>query len=870
MSTLAEVRREIGSGSSSGGGGKSPHSDHHHHHPNQGLLSRDSSSYLANYNRTTTTTPSPDHRHKSSSTSASAAEQLRPSGSYSSEDYSPAGTRSIHHPNHHPNHHHHHHHHHRQQYKLVLEERQPSPDLHSNCSSTSPPAPAQVPAPAPAPPAPSTTKSNPSQPRPNSMLYSSSIINNNNINNSSNSARSPATSKLSPAFHENDPFLLLHNSSKKDVIESGENHSERLLPRRTAANNAFSPLLPSTTTNGWQQRDQNSCNNNNNNNTSHFNASFFSKRHDILLSALDFLSPTTPTNTTSAVLALSGASATTPTSTTNPSAANHQPKLRTHHSPHSQSLSPMPIGAEPLAQLLITLKEQNKSLIREIEDLRIKLADAEGDLKLVRCQMRSMSKNMDSLVLESNRDRLVDETILGDLEYYKEKVKMMERDIQSLLEEKDELAEERDELTLKNDRLNERLMASIRSSNSGNADGGNGANSFDHPSSSEALYLENRYLKEKIKGEEEERRLLMARLAKYKELMEEHQMGRNNDGGKKYGGSAVAADESIDDLTATTMAGTNIQLPGGRIMSAREVEELIAPESIHSMSVSKTNQMYLWNLLVACYEGLQKKDINLVRAKKTNRLLERRVEELMFGTSNHHYDLHEIYPDSYEHHHQRKPSTGGKIISGNQRPSSSKSPMKRRGVETTVASAAMMVGESISASTTARSTPSSLFLRENDALMTPDADLMTGGDCTDSVTIASSVSITTTVKETSEDEDGLEANDVDNTELSTTPSTSIDTRLHLLEKDLQALDYMHNTPRLPVHHQSAVSPNHTHHHHLHHHQSPLHQLHHHHQPFYDPPSSTYSTSNRDLSFGGEHHSSVITSHKSPTRGGLYN
>ena len=242
----------------------------------------------------------------------------------------------------------------------------------------------------------------------------------------------------------------------------------------------------------------------------------------------------------------------------------------------------------------------------------------------------------------------------------------------------------------------------------------------------------------------------------------------------------------------------------------------------------------------------------------------------MFGTSNHHYDLHEIYPDSYEHHHQRKPSTGGKIISGNQRPSSSKSPMKRRGVETTVASAAMMVGESISASTTARSTPSSLFLRENDALMTPDADLMTGGDCTDSVTIASSVSITTTVKETSEDEDGLEANDVDNTELSTTPSTSIDTRLHLLEKDLQALDYMHNTPRLPVHHQSAVSPNHTHHHHLHHHQSPLHQLHHHHQPFYDPPSSTYSTSNRDLSFGGEHHSSVITSHKSPTRGGLYN
>lgn len=47
--------------------------------------------------------------------------------------------------------------------------------------------------------------------------------------------------------------------------------------------------------------------------------------------------------------------------------------------PNSQATSPMPIGNEPLAQLLITLKEQNKSLIREIEDLRIKLEDAEGE-----------------------------------------------------------------------------------------------------------------------------------------------------------------------------------------------------------------------------------------------------------------------------------------------------------------------------------------------------------------------------------------------------------------------------------------------------------------------------------------------------------
>lgn len=103
---------------------------------------------------------------------------------------------------------------------------------------------------------------------------------------------------------------------------------------------------------------------------------------------------------------------------------------------------------------------------------------------------------MDSLVLESNRDRLVDETILGDLEYYKEKVKMMERDIQSLLDEKDELAEERDELTLKNERLNERLLLTTttmrqqQQSSTAQADGNGASSSFDD--ATDALYLENR------------------------------------------------------------------------------------------------------------------------------------------------------------------------------------------------------------------------------------------------------------------------------------------------------------------------------------------------------------------------------------------
>lgn len=293
----------------------------------------------------------------------------------------PAGISRSHHT---PNHQQHHPPHHRQQYKLVLEERQQSPELHSNCSSTSPPAPAQV--------APLASASA-AQPRPGSMSYKSS-------SSSTNLAGSPASKVLPPAsFHENEPFgvSLLHGK------HTPSDSDDKLLPRRAtnSKGNLLSPLLSTSATNGWQQQQQqqqqkdkdkekryNGSKHGQESSTSlaSFTAasSLFSKRHDILLSALDFLSPTSASATnlptaTSAVLSQPPAAASTSSTSGEAKSYHHHQQQQQGHSPHSQSLSPMPIGAEPLAQLLITLKEQNKSLIREIEDLRIKLADAEGE-----------------------------------------------------------------------------------------------------------------------------------------------------------------------------------------------------------------------------------------------------------------------------------------------------------------------------------------------------------------------------------------------------------------------------------------------------------------------------------------------------------
>lgn len=61
-------------------------------------------------------------------------------------------------------------------------------------------------------------------------------------------------------------------------------------------------------------------------------------------------------------------------SSTSPNA----PKWNKQTSANSMFTESATLTKEPLTQVLITLKDQNKNLIKEIEDLRIKLEDAEG------------------------------------------------------------------------------------------------------------------------------------------------------------------------------------------------------------------------------------------------------------------------------------------------------------------------------------------------------------------------------------------------------------------------------------------------------------------------------------------------------------
>ncbi|CAG2162554.1 unnamed protein product [Oppiella nova] len=262
--------------------------------------------------------------------------------------------------------------------------------------------------------------------------------------------------------------------------------------------------------------------------------------------------------------------------------------------------------SEPLAQLLITLKEQNKHLIREIDDLRMKLEDAEGDLKIVRGQMRTMSQHIDSAAYES-RDRNIDMNIISEMEFYKNKVILLERDLQSVLDEKEELILSRDSYKLKVDRLNEKLNGLMRSSYNTTTE----ANEDNRIVDIDSLFMENRFLKEKIKTFEDEKKLISLRLNKYKEILEKKRMD---------------SPKSVLSSAKSVLAAT--QLGSGNVITARQVEELIATDALNNMEVTANNLSQLRNLVIALFDGLQDKSVSLSHSKKTNKILGKRVEEL--------------------------------------------------------------------------------------------------------------------------------------------------------------------------------------------------------------------------------------------------
>lgn len=148
--------------------------------------------------------------------------------------------------------------------------------------------------------------------------------------------------------------------------------------------------------------------------------------------------------------------------------------------------------------LLTESREQNKCLRLQVETLRQKLGDVQGDIKVLRTSNNLNTEQNGSQFAPAIHER---EEMIEQLEKLNVKCTQLKQDLKTLLDEKLELETERDAFKCKAHRLNHELSKSLNAKQHVDLDG---------------LINENRYLQERIEQLTEEKELARQSLLKYK------------------------------------------------------------------------------------------------------------------------------------------------------------------------------------------------------------------------------------------------------------------------------------------------------------------------------------------------------------------
>jgi hypothetical protein len=319
------------------------------------------------------------------------------------------------------------------------------------------------------------------------------------------------------------------------------------------------------------------------------------------------------------------------------------PLLSTHMSLVEQIAS-----NTPLANVLLELTEQNKYLLFEVEELKTKLFDAEGDLKLMREQLRSQYQGDVSFAPTSSCHRAVSfndsglespnhprnsrtmQEVVDQLETFRNRVTLMERDLQVILDEKEELILSRDSYKRKSDRLNRKLNDLLRRP-SGET------KTTPTPIDIDSMERENGFLRDKLRQMEEENKLNTFMLSKYKVLLEKSQSNKRNlllslglsSGSTSPKGSSQQDNtrvyESVMESSSNRM---NSSLFSTNVVSSKQIQQFIASNGLNHLEVSSASITHLRNLILALFEALCDKSSALTLHRKNNKLLGKRITEL--------------------------------------------------------------------------------------------------------------------------------------------------------------------------------------------------------------------------------------------------
>ncbi|CAD5113126.1 DgyrCDS2316 [Dimorphilus gyrociliatus] len=243
---------------------------------------------------------------------------------------------------------------------------------------------------------------------------------------------------------------------------------------------------------------------------------------------------------------------------------------------------------QSLARLLCEMKEVNKALQLEADDLKQKLSDSQGDIKLLREQLgRHRVGTADEGLNTRHFPAYERQQLVKELEILGDKQKLLERDLQQLLDEKEECVNERDIFKNKYIRLNNELNYILKGDEKRIVD-------------IDALVMDNKYLREKLNQMEEEKSMTQAALSKYRSMLE-----------RKKCKTARLGDPS---RTA------------GMVLSKRQVTELLEDTNRKNNSPQLVHDLQA--LTSALLDTLNDKNLALQHQRKSNKILGERMTEL--------------------------------------------------------------------------------------------------------------------------------------------------------------------------------------------------------------------------------------------------
>ncbi|XP_072563349.1 coiled-coil domain-containing protein 149 isoform X2 [Paramormyrops kingsleyae] len=253
------------------------------------------------------------------------------------------------------------------------------------------------------------------------------------------------------------------------------------------------------------------------------------------------------------------------------------------------SLPPEKRNQVNLAQLLRDSREKSKRLAEEVKELSQRLAEAQGDNKLLRMTIAKQRLG-DEEVGARHFPAHEREDLVQQLERAREQNEELEQNLKAATDELQDVKAEHAVFQEKAGRLNRELNHILGTPEIRIID-------------VDALCMENRYIHERFKQLQEEVRLLKTNIMKYKSALER----RKNS--KIYGKSNSSA------LTG--------------VLSAKQVQELLLSED-NGCSLPATPQSIsdLKSLATALLETIHEKNLVIQHQRQTNKILGNRVAEL--------------------------------------------------------------------------------------------------------------------------------------------------------------------------------------------------------------------------------------------------